>query len=81
MQFMGLQRVGHDWATDLIWYKYYFLHSTTIVFYLPMSRFLSPSVTNVLISLISSIQSWFGGRLNEIKCGSKYKECYILSNA
>ena len=53
-------------------YKCHFLHLTTIVFYLPMSRFLFLSVTHVLISLISSIQSWFGGRLNVV-C-----ECWYL---
>ena len=30
LRFMGLQRVGHDWATDLIWSDYYYWHFTQI---------------------------------------------------
>ena len=41
LRFMGKQRVGHDWATDLIWYdelkrqffQFFFLTSTSYTYY------------------------------------------------
>ena len=32
LRFMGLQRVRHDWATDLIWYIHVYTHPYTYVY-------------------------------------------------
>ena len=33
LRFMGLQRVRHDWATDVIWYIFFFLHFSIMVYH------------------------------------------------
>ena len=32
LQFMGSQRVGHDWVTDLIWFTAYYAPSTIVTY-------------------------------------------------
>ena len=47
LRFMGSQRVGHDWATDLIWSDYYYqvlfknLYFMACIYYIQRSFFLS----------------------------------------
>ena len=60
LRFMGSQRVGHDWATDLIWRadEFPFLHSFSSIYYLeilmmailPRERYLT--VVLICVSLI-----------------------------
>ena len=44
---MGSQRVGHDWATDLIWCLFWFLK-----FPLTLDSTISPSLCNAIASIL-----------------------------
>ena len=53
LRFMGSQRVGHDWVTDLIWYDRFFLRNSMSLLILPIcSSMLSTYPFSILLIII-----------------------------
>ena len=63
LRFMGLQRVGHDWATDLIWserksyFKVYLYHSLGASLVAKMVKNL-PAIQETLLGKIHWRKEW-----------------------
>ena len=61
LQFMGLQKVGHDWATDLIWSDLgicFFLPSVCILFLLSVTTLIFSHLQKILVSVQVQVL-WF----------------------
>ena len=67
LRFMGSQRVGHDWATDLIW-KMWFIHTMKYYLAIKKNEIMPFTATWMQLEIILSMSA----RERQVPCGVTY---------